>query len=210
MKKYLKIFILSAESHLSLSSAIRSLFEYSFYFILLVLIFKNASMFSGSSNGKLYFISGIYLLVILLYRYFYENALIVRYLVITDGFERILTKPINPLFKILVEKIDTTALLMGTLIFVEVLAFDPSKYLLLILSGLIVSFSVFILVLSLLLLTLGKIPIEKLLLSLFLIGFIGVSGTFGILSITAFSILILFISIRVWNFALRKYTSASS
>jgi ABC-type uncharacterized transport system permease subunit len=167
-------------------------------------------MFSGSSNGKLYFISGIYLLVILLYRYFYENALIVRYLVITDGFERILTKPINPLFKILVEKIDTTALLMGTLIFVEVLAFDPSKYLLLILSGLIVSFSVFILVLSLLLLTLGKIPIEKLLLSLFLIGFIGVSGTFGILSITAFSILILFISIRVWNFALRKYTSASS
>jgi ABC-type uncharacterized transport system permease subunit len=61
-----------------------------------------------------------------------------------------------------------------------------------------------------LLLTLGKIPIEKLLLSLFLIGFIGVSGTFGILSITAFSILILFISIRVWNFALRKYTSASS
>jgi ABC-type uncharacterized transport system permease subunit len=210
MKKYLKIFMLSAESHLSFSFVIKSLFEYSLYFILLFFISGKISMFSGSPNGKLYFISGVYLLVILLYKYFYENALVVRYLVITDSFERILTKPINPLFKIFTEKIDIIALLSGAATLIGILAFDPSKYSLLILDGLFISFSVFIAVISLLLFTRGNVPFEKLLLILFLIGFIGTSSILGVLTITVFSILFLFISVRLWNSALTKYTSVGS
>lgn len=210
MKKYLKIFVLSAKSQLSFSSAVKSFFESSLYFILLVFVFSNASMFSGYSNDKLYFISEIYLLVILLYKYFYENALIVRYLVITDCLERILTKPINPLFRILVEKINMTDMLIGMSVFVGILFFNPSKYLFLVFSGLIISFAIFIIVLSLLLITSGKLPMERILIGLFLIGFLGLAGILNAMLILLFSVFLLVLSIRFWNYALTKYTSASS
>lgn len=210
MNKYLKIFILSAKCNLSFASVVMSIIKYLFYFILLVFIISNSSMFSGSPNDRLYFVSGIYLLIMFMYKCFYENALFVRYLVITDNLERVLIKPINPLFRILVEKIDITVLLVMIPTLIGILSFDSFKYSLLIFSGLVISFSIFILVLSLLLITSGKMPIEKLLLVLFLIGFIGLLSGFEIFLIAIFSIILLFFSIRLWNFALTKYTSASS
>lgn len=202
--------MLSAKNYLTFPAAVKSIFEYLVYFFLLFFVFRSTAIFSGSSNADLYSISGMYLLIIFLYKYFYENALVVRYLMITDSFERILIKPVNPLFRILVEKIDTAGLALFVSIFIGILAASPSRYLLLMFSGLVVSFSVFVLVLSLLLLTSGKLPVEKLLLGLFLIGFLGFANTPGIFATAALSIVFLIVSIRLWNFALRKYTSTGS
>lgn len=210
MDKYLKILVLSAKRQFSFLSVVISIVKYLFVYVLLFFVISNVSMFSGSTNDRLYFISGIYLLIIFLYKFFYENALFVRYLMITDSFERISTKPINSLFRISIENMDFTILIIAIPIFIGTLSFESFKYPLLILSGLIISISVYITVLSLLLLTSGKISIEKLLLSLFLIGFIGLSSGFEIFLIVIFSILFLFISIKLWNFALIKYTGASS
>lgn len=209
-RKYLKIISLVLKNFFSLELVAKGVLEYGFYFIVLIFVFKNVSHFSSYTYSDLNLTSAIYLLSIFLYKFFNENALIFRYLLISGNFDLILIKPINPLFRILINKMDVSGLIVSlALIFVSGY-FGTFPNLLTVLTGLIISVSVFIFVVSLLLKTRGVIPFEKLLISLFLIGFVGINGMVSGLPILFASILLLFVSIKLWNYVLKNYAGFNS
>ncbi len=209
-KKYLKVFSILIKNNISFPQIVKDITQYLIYFILLNIIFTNIRYFSNYSNINLSLIAGGYILIILMHKYFYENALIFRYLLITDNFGIILLKPINSLLRLLVNKIDFVGFILLILISTTIVYFGSFGYLLLIFSGLIISLSIFIFVLSILLISSGKFPWEKLLLSLFLIGFLGLVNIVGLCLVFLLSIILLIFSIKFWKHAITRYTSASS
>lgn len=204
-KKYLKILTLLIKNSISLKTVMFGIFEYGFYFILLNFLFKNISLFSNYSYIKINSISAIYLLTIYLYKYFLENTLIFRYLIITGNFDSFLITPINPLFRILVNKVDIVGLVTALTLSIFTLFWGYLPNLIPIIGSLVLSISVFIFVLALLLKTSGKIPFEKLLVLIFVIGLIGISGTISGPLILIASIIFLIISFRFWNLIISKY-----
>ncbi len=209
MKKYLKILSLKSKHNISILF-IKNVFEYGVYFILLNTLFNNLKYFSAFSTSQINIIVAIYVLILFVYKFFYETAQIFRYLVITSNFDLELLKPINPLFTILTSALDFPNLIIGISFLATVMYLNLSQNIILVISFLIFSISVFISVLSLLLITYGKFSFEKILLILFLGGFIWDKNASGAILTFLFSVFLLFFSIKFWNFALTKYTNASS
>lgn len=173
-----------------------------------------------------------------------------RNLVVTGDLDLVMTKPMNPLFRVLMGGADVIDFVtIPPLIFavwyvgsqLSPTLKDTTYYLLLIVNGLIISTAFHIAVLSLGIITLeidhtimifrdltnlGRLPVDiykepmravltylipvGLMITLpakALMGFVSPAGVF--LSF-GFGVLALFISLNFWNFALKKYTSASS
>lgn len=210
IKKYLKIFSLSARSNISVTLLIKSILEYVLYFVVINFVLGNVRYFSGYSSYELNIISGVYVLLFLSYRFLYKNALIFRYLVVTRNFDLVLLKPVNSVFKLLTNKIDFEDLVVGTLLFLTLIYFAPFPYVVLVISGIAISLTIFITTISLLLITSGELPMENFLLTLFLIGFLGLVNMMGALVSILLALLLLFLSIQLWNYALTKYTNASN
>lgn len=208
-RKYLKIISLVLKNFFSLELVAKGIFEYGFYFIILIFAFKNVSYFSSYTYSDLNLISAIYLLSIFLYKFFNENALIFRYMLISGNFDLVLVKPINPLFRILINKVDVAGLIVSLILVFVTGYFGTLPNPLTVLASLIIEVSMFIFVISLLLKTQGRVPFEKLLILLFLIGFIGINGTVSGLPILFVLILLLFISIKFWNYSLTKYSGTN-
>ncbi len=209
-KKYLKIFAQIFKSSFSLELIAKGFFEYGFYFGLLNFVFKNISLFLNYPYRDLNLISSIYLLSIWLYKFFLENALVFRYLLISGNFDLVLSKPINPLFRLMINKIDFVGLEIAILLILITGSFGNIPNLIQVVAGIIASVTVFILVLALLLKSSGGVPFERLLIIVFLIGLLGLGNVFSGPPVLLASILLFFASLKFWNFALTKYTSASS
>lgn len=209
-KKYLKIVALLIKNFFSIELVAKGILEYGFYFIFLIFVFKNLSYFSSYSYSDINIISAIYLIYIYLYKFFLENTLIFRYLLISGNFDLILVKPIDPIFRILINKVDVVGFFVSFVLIAATAYFGNLPNLLNITACLIISVSVFILVVSLLLKTQGKIPFERLLLLIFPIGIVGISGKISGLPILFVSILLLLISIKFWNYLLKNYVSSNS
>ena len=208
-KKYLKVFILSIRNNTSLIFVIKNIFECFIYFFLLDIVFKNIRFFPNHSNTELYLLSAVYLLIIFLYKFFNEKVLLLRYLIVTDNTHLILLKPINPLYKILIDHLNFVTVAIIILLIVIAPLYSLSN-IILIISGIIISLTLFVFVLSLSLITNGELPLEKLLLLLFLLGFFEYCNLLDAALVFIISIVLLFASFRFWKFTLTKYTSVNS
>lgn len=208
-RKYFKIISLAIKNFLTLELVAKAILEYGLYFVLFSFVLKNVSYFSNYSYFELNSISGIYLIFIYLYKYFLENSLIFRYMLISGNFDLVLTRPINPMFRILINKVDFAGLIVVLALAIATGFFGVFLNPIPIFSGLVFSISIYIIVQTLLLKTLGNIPFEKLLLSIFLAGFLGISNQNLQLPILFISILLLFIFLKFWNYSLTKYTGTN-
>lgn len=209
-KKNLKILLNIFKNNISLIKIGKSIVEYLFYFILLNILFKNIKYLENFSNDKILIISSFYLFIIVIYKYFYKNICMFRYLVVTNRFDLILLKPINTIFGILINEVnisDLIVVLPGLLILVYL---DPLKYILIIIFGLMFSITIFIFSISLIKLTSGKYALKKLLLVLFLIGILIFINLAGIISSILITIAFFISSLKFWQFVLIKHSNASS
>lgn len=206
-KKYLKVISLGIKNSLSLEGVIMALLEYGLYFVFLVFIFKNISIFTDTSTANLNVSAAIYLLFIYLYKLFLENVLVFRYLLVSDNFDLLSLKPLNTFFRLMLSKTDIIGLVVSLAMVVATLSFGGFPNLVPIFVSLILALTLFILVLVFLLQTNGRIAFEKLLLFIFPIGLIGVGEVVDGLPILLVSILFLAISVKFWSFALSRYAS---
>lgn len=208
-KKYFKIISLAIKNFLTLELVAKAILEYGLYLVLFSFVLKNVTYFSNYPYFELNSISGMYLIFIYLYKYFLENSLIFRYMLISGNFDLVLTRPINPMFRILINKVDFAGLIVVLALAITTGFFGVFPNPIPIFSALTLSVSIYIFVQTLLLKTLGKVAFEKLLLSIFLAGLFGISSQNLQLPILFISILLLFISLKFWNYSLTKYTGTN-
>lgn len=225
---------------------LRTLFFIAFLFFLVTGVEKLA----GYNSSQVIFFFLTFLVIDTTAQFFFREVYRFRTYVITGDFDLILVKPVNSLFRVLmggadiIDLITIPPLLATTLYFGYLLSPSFSQiilYILLILTGLLITAAFHIIVISMGIITLevdhtimiyrditnmGRFPVDiykqplKGMLTYFipvaimmslpakvLMGFANIGSV-----LTAFIItfIFMFLSLRFWSFAMKKYTSASS
>jgi len=220
------------------------------YFVFLYFLVKGTKTLAGYNVNQTIFFFLTFNVIDILAQFLYREAYRFRSLIISGGFDLVLAKPVNPLFRSLLGGADLIDLVTIPPLFVATYyvgsLLNPTfinaiLYLLLLINGFIIATSFYIAVLALGIVTLeidhtimiyrdmialGRLPLDiykepvRSILTFLvpvgvmisypakaMIGLISIQGiivSFGLAGIS------MFLSIRLWKFALKKYTSASS
>lgn len=221
-----------------------------FFILFLFFIFKKTDGIGSYSYNQAILFFVVFNLISSLSQMFFRGVYTFRQSVVSGNFDLILSKPFNPLFRVVLGSFDfidfVTIPPLILALFYAIRPINPDFYqivlfLLLLVNSLFISFSLHTVIVSLSIITLeidhmvmiyrdletmARFPLEvygrkvaffltyfiplgimvafpaKVLMSLLSPQFIVLSFVFGLL--------FFFVSIRFWNFALKKYTSASS
>ena len=259
MKKYFKIWLLmSRNSFLAVFNQrmalsiflIGKILRFFFFFVFIIFLLKGTKSLAGYNLNQTLLFFFTFNLIDTVSQFLFREVYRFRPLIITGGFDLILSKPINALFRSLmggadiIDLITIVPLTIATFYVASLLnpsALSTLYYVLLILNGLVIAsaFHIFVLGLGIVtleidhtimiyrdLFNLGRFPIDiykdplrGIITFLIPIGIMvafpakaimGLMTPMGVLWSLAFGGLILFLSFKFWNFALKKYTSASS
>lgn len=200
--KLIKLLLSNAKKHFSSVLIFEKIIEYLIYCYFINVILNNI------------YLSLILLFLIIFLKYIYKNVYIIKLLITSHDFEQLLLKPINPIFQTLIYGIDLVDLIINIII-VLVISVIFSNYIPLLLSVLIVLFALHLLFLSIMLLVSNKFSIEKAMPLLVIICLIpvltskslmGLTSLLGVSSTFLFAVALLFLSFKLWNFALKKYS----
>ena len=197
---YIKIWLSDSKKDISYLSVVGKIIEYLIYFVILNLILNNI------------YLSLVLLYLIIFIKYVYKNIYILKQLINSNDFIYLLLKPANPIYRILIYGSNPIDLVLSALIIIIFCASFPSK-LLLAFGLLTILFALHFLVLSLTLFMNYKLPIEKILPLIIIVflpvvlnnSLIGLTSLMGVLSTLLFSISLLFLSFKLWNYALKNF-----
>lgn len=226
------------------------LIRFFFFFGFIVFLLKGTKSLAGYnlSQTLLFFLT--FNLIDTVSQFLFREVYRFRPLIVSGGFDLVLSKPINALFRSLMGGADLIDLI--TIVPLTVATFyvagllNPSMlqtvfYILLLLNGLIIAAAFHIFVLGLGIVTLEidhtvmiyrdltalgrfpvdiyKEPLKSVITFLIPVGIMvsfpakvimGLISPAGVIWSLIFGVLVLVLSFRFWNFALKKYTSASS
>lgn len=259
LRRYLKIWlIMSRNSFLAVFNQrialsiflIGKLLRFFFFFGFIVFLLKGTKSLAGYNLTQTLLFFLTFNLIDTVSQFLFREVYRFRPLIISGGFDLVLSKPISALFRSLmggadvIDLITIVPLTIATFFVAHLL--NPSFlqsvfYILLLINGLIIAaaFHIFVLGLGIVsfeidhtimiyrdLFNLGRFPIDiykeplrSIITFLIPIGMMvsfpakaimGLMNPIGILWSLAFGILILLLSFKFWNFALKKYSSASS
>jgi len=259
LKKYFKIWLLmSKNSFLAVFNQrmalsiflIGKILRFFFFFVFIIFLLKGTKSLAGYNLNQTLLFFFTFNLVDTISQFLFREVYRFRPLIVSGGFDLVLSKPVNALFRSLMGGADVIDLI--TIIPLTIATFyiasllNPSIlhttfYILLVLNGLVIAsaFHIFVLGLGIVtleidhtimiyrdLFNLGRFPIDiykeplrGIITFLIPIGvmvsfpakaIMGLMTPMGILWSIVFGILTLFLSLKFWNFALKKYTSASS
>lgn len=259
MKRYFKIWLLmSRNSFLAVFNQkvaltiflIGKLIRFFFFLGFIVFLLKGTKSLAGYnlSQTLLFFLT--FNLIDTVSQFLFREVYRFRPLIVSGGFDLVLSKPINALFRSLmggadlIDLITIVPLTLATFYVAGLL--NPSMlqtvfYILLLLNGLIIAAAFHIFVLGLGIVTLEidhtvmiyrdltalgrfpvdiyKEPLKSVITFLIPVGIMvsfpakaimGLISPAGVIWSLIFGVLVLVLSFRFWNFALKKYTSASS
>ncbi len=259
MKRYFKIWLLmSRNSFLAVFNQrialsiflIGKLLRFFFFFAFIIFLLKGTKSLAGYNLNQTLLFFLTFNLIDTVSQFLFREVYRFRPLIVSGGFDLVLSKPVNALFRSLMGGADVIDLI--TIIPLTIATFyvasllNPSVlhttfYILLLLNGLIIASAFHIFVLGLGIVTLeidhtimiyrdlsalGRFPIDiykeplrGIITFLIPIGvmvsfpakaIMGLMSPAGVVWSLVFGVLILLLSFRFWNFALKKYTSASS
>lgn len=226
------------------------LLRFGFFFIFIVFLLKGTKTLAGFNLNQTMFFFLTFNLIDIVSQFLFREVYRFRPLVVSGGFDLVLTKPISALFRSLMGGADVLDLItIPPLVVAIILAgrtLNPSLlhttcYILLLFNGLVLATAFHIAVISLGIITLeidhtimiyrdltnlGRFPVDiykeplkgiltylvpvGIMITLPAKAFIGLVSFKGVLASFALGILAISIALRFWNFALTKYTSASS
>jgi len=226
------------------------LLRFGFFFIFIVFLLKGTKTLAGFNLNQTIFFFLTFNLIDVVSQFLFREVYRFRPLVVSGGFDLVLTKPISALFRSLMGGADVLDLItIPPLVVAIILAgrtLNPSilhsaYYIVLIFNSLVLATAFHIAVLSLGIITLeidhtimiyrdltnlGRFPVDiykeplkgiltylvpvGIMITLPAKAFIGLVSFKGILVSFALGILAISIALRFWDFALTKYTSASS
>ncbi|KKQ52247.1 MAG: hypothetical protein UT19_C0006G0030 [Candidatus Woesebacteria bacterium GW2011_GWB1_39_10b] len=221
-----------------------------FFIAFLFFLVKGAENLAGYNSTQAIFFFLTFMVVDTTSQFFFREVYRFRTFVITGDFDLILAKPMNALFRVLlggadvIDLITLPPLYAATIYVGNLLTPTPYQifvYLLLLLTGFLITAAFHIIVISLGIINLevdhtimiyrditamGRFPIDiyrqpvRGILTYFIPvaimmtypakAFFGLVNFQGILLAIGIAGVFMFISLRFWNFALKKYTSASS
>lgn len=259
LKKYFKIWLLmSRNSFLAVFNQkialsiflIGKILRFFFFFAFIIFLLKGTKSLAGYNLNQTLLFFFTFNLIDTISQFLFREVYRFRPLIVSGGFDLILSKPINVLFRSLMGGADVIDLI--TIIPLTIATFyiahllNPSflqsiYYVILILNGLVIAsaFHIFVLGLGIVtleidhtimiyrdLFNLGRFPIDiykeplkGIITFLIPVGcmvafpvkaIMGLMSPLGVLWSLTFGGLLLFLSFKFWNFALKKYTSASS
>ena len=259
MKRYFKIWLLmSRNSFLAVFNQkialsiflIGKLLRFFFFFGFIIFLLKGTKSLAGYNLNQTLLFFFTFNLVDTFSQFLFREVYRFRPLIVTGGFDLVLSKPVSALFRSLmggadiIDLITIVPLTIATFYVAHLL--NPSFlqsvfYLLLLINGLVIASAFHIFVLGLGIVTLeidhtimiyrdlsalGRFPIDiykeplrGIITFLIPVGvmvtfpakvIMGLMSPMGVLWSLAFGGLILFLSLKFWKFALKKYTSASS
>ncbi|MCX6705948.1 MAG: ABC-2 family transporter protein [Candidatus Woesebacteria bacterium] len=259
MKRYFKIWLLmSRNSFLAVFNQkaaltiflVGKLIRFFFFFAFIVFLLKGTKSLAGYNLNQTLLFFFTFNLIDTISQFLFREVYRFRPLIVSGGFDLVLSKPINALFRSLMGGADVIDLI--TIIPLTIATFyvasllNPSIlhttfYILLVLNGLVIASAFHIFVLGLGIVTLeidhtimiyrdltalGRFPIDiykeplrGIITFLIPIGvmvsfpakaIMGLMSPIGVAWSLVFGGLILFLSLKFWKFALKKYTSASS
>src|SRR3990167_6233264 len=184
------------------------IFRFVFFMTFLIFLLKGTQNLAGYNLNQTIFFFLTFNLVDILAQFLYREVYRFRPLIVSGGFDLVLTKPISPLFRSLMGGADILdfftipPLIFAVIIVGSTLAPSlaaTSFYILLVINGLILATAFHIVVISVgIMITL---PAKALM---------GLVSASGVIVSFAIGIVALFVAKRFWGFALKKYTSASS
>jgi len=259
LKKYLKIWLLmSRNSFLAVfnQKAALTIFltgkliRFFFFFSFIVFLLKGTKSLAGYNLNQTLLFFLTFNLVDTLSQFLFREVYRFRPLIVSGGFDLILSKPINVLFRSLmggadlIDLVTIVPLTIATFYVANLLnpsILQTTFFVLLVLNGLIIAaaFHIFVLGLGIISLeidhtimiyrdlsSLGRFPIDiykeplkgiitflvpiGIMISFPAKAIMGLMSPAGVIWSLAFGVLILILSFKFWNFALKKYTSASS
>ena len=259
LKRYFKIWLLmSRNSFLAVFNQrmalsiflIGKILRFFFFFAFIIFLLKGTKSLVGYNLNQTLLFFFTFNLIDTVSQFLFREVYRFRPLIISGGFDLVLSKPINALFRSLMGGADVIDLI--TIIPLTIATFyiasllNPSLlhttyYILLLLNGLVIASAFHIFVLGLGIVTLeidhtimiyrdltalGRFPIDiykeplkGIITFLIPIGIMvsfpakaimGLMSPLGVIWSIVFGGTILFLSFKFWNFALKKYTSASS
>ena len=221
-----------------------------FFIAFLFFLVSGTSTLAGYNSTQAIFFFLTFLVIDTTAQFLFREVYKFRTYVVSGDFDLILVKPLSSLFRVLMGGADVIDLitlppLYATVIYVGYLL-SPSLshvfiYLLLVLTGLLLTTAFHIIVISMGIITLevdhtimiyrdvtnmGRFPVDiykeplrgiltyfipvAIMMSLPAKAFLGYATTVSVLTALVITFLFMFLSLRFWNFALKKYTSASS
>ena len=259
MKRYFKIWLLmSRNSFLAVFNQrialsiflIGKLLRFFFFFAFIIFLLKGTKSLAGYNLNQTLLFFLTFNLIDTVSQFLFREVYRFRPLIVSGGFDLVLSKPVNALFRSLMGGADVIDLItiipLTNATFYVASLLNPSVlhttfYILLLLNGLIIASAFHIFVLGLGIVTLeidhtimiyrdlsalGRFPIDiykeplrGIITFLIPIGvmvsfpakaIMGLMSPAGVVWSLVFGVLILLLSFRFWNFALKKYTSASS
>lgn len=259
LKRYFKIWLLmSRNSFLAVFNQrialsiflIGKLLRFFFFFGFIIFLLKGTKSLAGYNLNQTLLFFFTFNLIDTVSQFLFREVYRFRPLIVTGGFDLVLSKPINALFRSLMGGADIIDLI--TIIPLTIATFyvasllhpsflQTTFYVLLVLNGLVIASAFHIFVLGLGIVTLeidhtimiyrdltalGRLPIDiykeplkGIITFLIPIGIMvsfpakaimGLMSPAGVIWSLAFGVLVLILSFKFWNFALKKYTSASS
>ena len=260
IKRYLKIWWLYGANSFQTQFAVRwalliflsgKILRFSIFTFFIILLLQNTKVLAGYTLDQTIFFFLSFNLLDITAQMVFREVYRFRSMVVSGNFDFYLIKPVNPLFRSLFggpDILDFFTLI--PLIFAIVYFMDRvgglnflsiALYILLIISGFLISLSFHILVLSLAILTqeidhaimvyrdivgMGRMPIDiyrepirGLLTFVIPVGIMSSFPTKALLGLLSpllilyaliFTIILLFLSLKMWDYSVRKYSSASS
>jgi ABC-2 type transport system permease protein len=229
---------------------IGKLLRFFFFFGFIVFLLKGTKSLAGYNLNQTLLFFLTFNLIDTVSQFLFREVYRFRPLIISGGFDLVLSKPMSALFRSLMGGADVIDLItivpLGAATFYVAHLLNPSFtqsvfYLLLLINGLIIAsaFHIFVLGLGIVtyeidhtimiyrdLFNLGRFPIDiykeplrgiitflipiGIMVSFPVKAIMGLMSPLGVIWSLAFGILVLILSFKFWNFALKKYTSASS
>ena len=226
------------------------IFRFTFFIIFLYFLVSGSKGLAGYNTNQIIFFFLSFNVIDITSQFLFREVYRFRTLVVSGDLDLILTKPINPLFRILFGGADVIDLItippvVAATIYMGA-KLGPSAvsvflYILLIINSLLISTAFHILVVSMAIITLeidhtvmifrdlsrlGTVPIDVfkqplrgfityvvpigIMLSFPAKAFLGLLDWNSVIASFVFGITSIFMTLRFWNFAIKKYTSASS
>jgi ABC-2 type transport system permease protein len=229
---------------------IGKLIRFGFFIVFIIFLLKGAETLAGYNLNQTIFFFLTFNLVDTVAQFLYREVYRFRPLVVSGGFDLVLVKPINALFRSLMGGADVLDLATIPPLVLAVVVIgaklNPSGlsviyYLILLANGLLIATAFHVAVISMGIITLeidhtimiyrdltnlGRLPVDiykqplrgiltylvpvGMMVTLPAKALIGLVSPSGVLASMLFGLGALFVSLKLWNFALTKYTSASS
>jgi ABC-2 type transport system permease protein len=224
--------------------------RFAFFFLFLFFLLQGTKTLAGYDVNQALFFFLTFNVIDVVSQFVFREVYRFRPMIVNGEFDSVLSKPINPLFRVLMGGADVIDLITIPPLFFAVWVVGSKLspdilhtfyYLILLLNGLLIAAAFHIFVLSMGIITtevdhtimiyrdmtsLGRFPVDiykqplqgfltylvpvGLMVTLPAKALMGLVSPVGILSSFAFGILVLLLSLRFWNFAVKKYSSASS